>query len=474
MDRRVNKFQPINSLTHIPIHIMKQFVTCIFILTVLTSCKLSRQTESTAQQDYFDINKDDGITLFFTGYELGALKPCGCSGGQLGGLSRRSAIFNNVPKNQRMIIDIGTLVEKSSEQDRIKFDILFRAMNLIGYDMLCLSEKDTQIIEEYFGSVEYFEPTFKVIAPEALSKLQIPAKFSKTLQLEGKNIDINILAVDVDSIKTDQIGKLLTNTQSRPNSYSVNILVANRRDSDFLEAIKSGTVPVDCVILPSVSDQPVLISEPDQKPVIFSSGRFGRYIAKIKIKPAEKTGLKINFDSQAVADLPEDIYLINLYKDYQQIVTNSNLVENFPRYVDSNDLRYRGTDSCSSEKCHAFAFIEWMKSAHSNAYETLEKVGSQYDPECAICHVVGMEYKSGFITEKKSPLLMNVGCENCHGPGSAHNADPHKVKMPIPEPNAVCIKCHTTEHSNDYAGHEKEKLALIKHWVEPNQPAIVK
>ncbi len=35
----------------------------------------------------------DEISIFFTGSELGALKPCGCSGGQLGGLSKRMAVF---------------------------------------------------------------------------------------------------------------------------------------------------------------------------------------------------------------------------------------------------------------------------------------------------------------------------------------------------------------------------------------------
>ncbi len=85
-----------------------------------------------------------------------------------------------------------------------------------------------------------------------------------------------------------------------------------------------------------------------------------------------------------------------------------------------------------------------------------------------------MEYESGFVSDLKTPLLMDVGCEVCHGPGSAHNANPYKVKMPVAEPNAVCIKCHTPEHSGDYAGHEQEKLKLIKHWVEPNQPGNVK
>ena len=41
-----------------------------------------------------------------------------------------------------------------------------------------------------------------------------------------------------------------------------------------------------------------------------------------------------------------------------------------------------------------------------------------------ICHTVGFEYQTGYVDDKKTPNLKHVGCENCHGPGSGHIADP--------------------------------------------------
>ena len=91
---------------------MKKIIIFIFIiLTVITSCKFSRQEEFSPQQYDSGTNQDEGITIFFTGNVMGALKPCGCSGGQLGGLDRHTAIFNQASKNQRMIIDTGLLVK---------------------------------------------------------------------------------------------------------------------------------------------------------------------------------------------------------------------------------------------------------------------------------------------------------------------------------------------------------------------------
>ena len=66
------------------------------------------------------------VTIFFTGNELGSMKPCGCSGGQLGGLDRRYAVFNAVAPQNRLIIDTGALVPESTEQNLIKFNFIGR------------------------------------------------------------------------------------------------------------------------------------------------------------------------------------------------------------------------------------------------------------------------------------------------------------------------------------------------------------
>jgi len=84
---------------------------------------------------------------------------------------------------------------------------------------------------------------------------------------------------------------------------------------------------------------------------------------------------------------------------------------------------------------------------------------------------VGYDFESGYVSESKTPHLKNVGCEYCHGPGSQHNKNPYQNKLTVRKTvqeviKDVCLKCHTPEHSGDFAGHEREKLGLIKHWTE--------
>ena len=105
---------------------------------------------------------------------------------------------------------------------------------------------------------------------------------------------------------------------------------------------------------------------------------------------------------------------------------------------------------------------------HAHAYQTLVDVGSQYNPECIKCHVVGLGYESGFESEKSPKSLRNVGCENCHGPGSAHvdaETDEEKAKlMQKTDPTQACIQCHVPEHSPRFEAETEEYFEKIMHW----------
>ncbi len=417
------------------------------------------------------IDKTDVLTFFFTGNELGALKPCGCSGGQLGGLDRRFAILDSVPKQSRLIIDTGSLVKNDGEQDLIKFNILIQAFGLLDYDLVSLSEKDIEIGKN-LSLLDGTITAVNMISSHRTADLDLPVKFSKRLLLKDKTVTVTVAAFNAKSESIERVRELFP---PEAGGQSINILISNHCDPAIIDSIASSLPFVDCLVCPTESDEPMVIGDPDGKPLVFSVGRFGRHVCGLQITEDTKSkdGLKLSFfDIPVGEDLEQESSLVELYSDYQQIVRQYNLLEKYPRFTLPDGLKYDGSDSCAS--CHEYEYIEWMNKPHAKAFATLEKAGSQYDPECVICHVVGMDYESGFISERKTPLLKNVGCENCHGPGSEHNKNPEVVLTTITEPNSVCITCHTPEHSNDYAGNEEEKLQLIKHWREPNEPSNVK
>lgn len=456
---------------------MKQTFIYICLIVVSTSC--IPKDSSKKEQVSLAAHNPGTITIFFTGNELGALKPCGCSGGQLGGLDRRSTVFDRVPEENRMIVDTGTLVESEGQQDLIKFKILIQAFSLLGYDLVSFSEKDLEIIRNNFGSLDDFSSILNIIAPPSPSGLNAPAKFTQRFVLINQTLDVSIASIDVNSTPIEFIDNAYfssTDNEDQAGIRRVNILILNRCDPELIASIAEKAPAVDCLVCPPESDEPMLVGDPNNRPLAISIGRKGRYISKLFIDTTSTDDKpKLSFEFRAVSEeLEQNVTLVNLYKDYQQLVKEQNLLDpkNHPRFPMPDGLRYAGSESCNP--CHQFAYVAWMGQPHAMAYATLEEVGSQYDPECVKCHVVGLDYESGFVSEKETPLMKDVGCEVCHGAGSKHNAYPHDVNMPISDPNSVCIECHTPEHSGDYAGHEKEKLQLIDHWTEPNATSDVK
>ncbi len=448
-----------------------RLVSFIFVAVLSVSCGQDVITGPSAKRP----SKVESLTVYFTGNCLGELKPCGCSGGQLGGLSRRAAIFNRVPDDKRLIIDTGSLVEGRDEQDEIKFNIILQAFGLLDYDLVNLSQEDIEMGKN-FGLLDDNSLLFDIISYQQSSDVNVPAKFAKSLLLRGKPVIVTIAAFDAKSKPIEQIGQLFgsgVNPAQADGESKVNILILNHCDDTIINFITRRVPVVDCIVRPSDSDEPQVAGRLNNRPLVFSVGRFGRYVSGLQIteSPAYKGKPRLSFLSIPVREeLKEDASLVQLYKGYQQIVAERNLLEKYQRFILPDNLEYTGSESCKA--CHEYAYEKWSQKAHANAYATLERVGSQLDPECVICHVVGMEYESGFVSEQKTGHMKNVGCENCHGPGSEHITAAGNTALT--EPKSGCIDCHTPEHSGEYAGNEGVFLEKIVHWLEPGTGGSVK
>ena len=166
--------------------------------------------------------------------------------------------------------------------------------------------------------------------------------------------------------------------------------------------------------------------------------------------------------------------IAELYKDYQGMVKDYGLLEKVPKSQLPQGLSYSGSDSCGF--CHDYEFEKLAGLKHANAYQTLVEVGSEYDPECVECHVVGLKYESGFVNADSNMGLRDVGCENCHGPGSNHIAH-YTSGSDIVDRSSFefgCDHCHTSEHSPLFQSKQAEYFKKIIHWREPNETKDVK
>jgi hypothetical protein len=141
-------------------------------------------------------------------------------------------------------------------------------------------------------------------------------------------------------------------------------------------------------------------------------------------------------------------------------------------------------------ECHTTAYSVWEKTPHAHALDSLTHPGERseiprhHDPECLSCHVTGWNpqkyypYKSGYLSLKDTPLMHHNGCENCHGPGSAHVAaesgegnldqaaiDMLRASMRLSLEEAKtskCMECHDLDNSPDF----HKPGAFDQYWMQ--------
>jgi hypothetical protein len=123
-----------------------------------------------------------------------------------------------------------------------------------------------------------------------------------------------------------------------------------------------------------------------------------------------------------------------------------------PLPVPDGEPTYVGSATCAS--CHAAAHSWWQKTPHGRAYATLVERHKEFNLSCVGCHVTGYGKPGGAtVTWNLEGALVNVGCEQCHGPGSDHVDAPLGEKrgtMRRDTPESVCVGCHNEEHSDQF------------------------
>ena len=437
----------------------------VTVLVIIGSCLFSVGMGPPKRGGTRLSGKADVLTVFITGNELGTMKPCGCSGGQLGGFNRRGAVFKTAAKTARLILDAGGLIEGDGEQDLIKFNVIMRAFGLLGYDLANLTRSDLETAQN-LGLIEDIGRDFKIISAPGIADVNVPERFSKRMTLKGRPVDLTVVSFDSRSGNTEGIEDVFGPAS---DVQTVKILVLTGCKVDKVESFIEKVGFVDCVLCADSPERPGIIGDAGRRPLVVSVGRLGKYVGKLEIRPGKANGpLKLKFSAVPVSeDLPEDEALVGLYQSYQELVRGSGLMENQPRFGLPGESTYMGSETCKGNDCHEYAYGKWKEKKHAHAYATLEEVGSDYDPECVVCHVVGMRYESGFVSPDQTPKLKDVGCENCHGPSSEHVLS--AGEEPTGEPKMVlCEGCHTPDNSAHYNGNEAEYFEKIVHWREPN------
>lgn len=431
------------------------------------------------------------LVLFLTGQQHGYIEPCGCSGlaNQKGGLARRYTLHKSLVQRgwEVVALDAGNQVSRFGRQAEIKFQITAAALKQMGYGAIGLGPDDLRLsVGELIAltAAEPGKPSLFVSANTAVIDRALIPQY-QVLAVAGKRIGVTaVLAADQQAkILSDEILK----TPPEPALREVWAQLERERCDVYVLLTQASVeetrrlaqqVPgFDLVVSADEIGEPTHSLEPipGTKSQLVQVGHKSMYVPVVGLFDTEPRWRyqRVPLDDR-FADSPEMLELLASYQEQLQTAGLEGLeVKTLPH---PSGRQFVGSQACA--ECHEEEDAIWKKTGHAHALQTLMHPGERseiprhFDPECIACHVVGWNpqkhfpYESGYLGVAETPLRHHVGCENCHGPGSAHvaaeNDDSGKVtdtqleklraevRLPLEEAERKCMECHDIDNSPDF------------------------
>lgn len=431
------------------------------------------------------------VVLVISGRQHGYIEPCGCTGlvNQKGGLARRHTLLRELADKGWNVVplDSGDQVRRFGRQAEIKFQITVQGLKQMGYRVASLAGDDLRLsIDELAATTAPVDDqdTAFVSANVAILDREFTPRI-KVLEVGGRRIGVT--AVLGDAARATLSADELLSEPARDGlqaawkelkkaecNYHVLIVQGTREESVAL----TRAVPYfDLVVTTGAGDEPTLIPEqvPSTKSIAIQVGAKSMYVAVVGLfdDPArpwryERVPLDARF-----ADSPAMLDLLAAYQQQLKRLGWDGL--GVRPLAHPAGLRFVGSEACA--ECHSKAAEVWQKSRHHDATESLvhpserAHIPRHFDPECICCHVTGwsaqrsVPYDSGYVGLEQTPHLQGVGCEDCHGPGSAHVAVENgeqpvddaqrdmlreQMRLPLAEAEKKCMECHDLDNSPDF------------------------
>jgi hypothetical protein len=444
------------------------------------------------------------LVLFITGQQHGYIEPCGCTGliHQKGGLARRATCKKSLAERgwEVVALDAGNQVSRFGRQAEMKFQITAEGLKKLGYRAIGLGPDDLRLSAGELvaqTAQDGDQQSLFVCANAAVINRDLTPRFI-VIKAAGKKIGVtSVLGTDrLTKIASDEIIKqppeqalreIWPQLQQQACDLYVLLAQASLEESQKL----AQSVPhFDLVVTAEEVGEPAYQPEeiPNTKSLLIQVGIKAMYVGVVGLFTRGEPRLRyqrVPLDDR-FADAPEMLELLASYQEQLKTAGLEGLeVKPIPH---PSGRQFVGSKAC--EECHDEAYDIWKKSKHALALQTLMRPGERseiprhFDPECLSCHVVGWNpqkffpYVSGYLGVEETPLMHNVGCENCHGPGSAHvEAENSKsaedvleqlrkeVRLPEAEAEKKCIECHDLDNSVNFhvEGAFDEYWKKIKH-----------
>jgi hypothetical protein len=443
------------------------------------------------------------ITLAYTGNQYGYLETCGCKASQAGGVARRATVLEKLRSQGAMLlVDAGNSFRSPEKRDALSYlstaeqRAFLEMSEFARYDAAALGVTELAYGSEHFRkmteglSIPYVcanvgENGHPMASPVALRRIDgvsiallglvepsrgpgVPARFeSRTASMEFED-PVETARREVPKLKrTADLVFILGHL----SPYTVRAIAAACRDADAIissdnrapsiSTLGGKQAHVSMDVSGFIGRTLVLYTDTNQYGVnsaIVGLDRSGRIASVRLVNYWLTTGIR---DHPRVRE-----FLNTFYDDIgRSEAAQASVAPLFTEDKERQAGRYAGERACAA--CHASESTQWKSTPHASAYKTLLDAHRHFQPACVSCHVVGYGAQYGYRVGDAEEPLANVQCEVCHGPGAEHAARPAAVRMRREVPEAVCLECHTADHSDHFVYSEAIRAVRHRRGTEP-------
>jgi Cytochrome c554 and c-prime len=414
------------------------------------------------------------LRLRVSGNLGGYLMPCGCASGQMGGLGRRTFRNHLDGRNIDLFLEGGNLIKKAGELEFYKLitaltvldqgDHAYQAIGLAALDLTLDPEELTPLVSAFpFVASDLLQADGKPWTYEDEDEDPVPIPTFREETFPHVAARIASLTMSLPEGDTARHYKLLSPQDGwaramqgvADETYRIAMIHADREVIGKLQL--SPRPDLIIAVNQEYVEPPPRAQSANGVPMVHV-GVHGRLLLDITLVRGPDGGVLTRYapvalkGSRTAKGAMRDKEALAIILGHRETVKEDGMLERLANQrATRNGASYVGAKQCA--ECHDDEDAQCASHAHSRAWKTLveaearEKWPVTSYPECVSCHVVGYGEKSGFVSPKKTKHLLNVTCENCHGPGGKHVASEDAADI-VGKPSVrTCTACHNFEHS---------------------------
>ncbi|MCA9271242.1 MAG: hypothetical protein KDA41_22320 [Planctomycetales bacterium] len=430
------------------------------------------------------------LTLYFTGRQHGYIEPCGCTGlaNQKGGLSRRHVLLKKLAEQgwNPVPIDVGNQVRRFGRQPEIKFQTTVAGLKKIGYQAIGFGPDDLRLSSGELLSAAL--GTDGTPAPFVCANVNLLGQTPtlRVIEAGGKKIGVTAIlgreeqrSVSSDEIELSDPDTALEKVVPKLEAEKCDLYVLLAHTSIEESKRLGKKFPLfDLVVTAGSAGEPSNRLEPIEgsKGRLVQIGAKGMYVSVVGVFDDAETPLRLQ-RTPLDGRYGDSSDMLDLMASYQQQLEAVGLEGLGVRPLDHpSGHKFVGSAACAD--CHEREYDIWKNSPHAHATDAIVHpkerghIQRHFDPECLSCHVTGWNpqehhpWRSGYLNLDESKKLTQSGCENCHGPGSAHAAAENGeidgltdaqieqlregMRLKLSEARDTCLKCHDLDNSPNF------------------------